>query len=62
MLAQDSTAAKLRSGEALSVAWDAVRDVRGLAAVLLNCSAPFAIGAAMPLLAVGAPPGEMRGK
>lgn len=43
-------AARLRSGEALCAAIDALVDL-AVAAVLVNCSSPEAVGAAMPALA-----------
>lgn len=59
-LVQDSAAGRLRSGETLADAVASVLDVPGLAALLVNCSAPFAVGAALPKLSAVAPPGATR--
>ena len=52
---QDNEEKRLRSGETLPQAWDAIKTLP-LQAVLLNCSSPESITAAMPdLLALGVP-------
>jgi S-methylmethionine-dependent homocysteine/selenocysteine methylase len=55
---EDSLGACLRSGESLA---DAVTSIKAAAphlrAVLVNCCAPAAVSAAMPLLKAAAPPG-----
>jgi homocysteine S-methyltransferase len=51
----------LRSGEPLAAAVEAVAQLPGLAALLVNCSCPQAVGAALPVLAAAAPPGVLVG-
>ena len=52
---QDNAEKRLRSGETLMQAWDAIKEFP-LQAVLLNCSSPESITAAMPdLIALGVP-------
>lgn len=51
----------LRSGEPLAAAVEAVAQLPGLAALLVNCSCPQAVAAALPVLAAAAPPGVLVG-
>lgn len=54
---EDNESALLRSGEALQDAVEAVRDLPGLEALLVNCCAPAAVRAALPVLHATAPQG-----
>ncbi|RMZ52866.1 hypothetical protein APUTEX25_000985 [Auxenochlorella protothecoides] len=48
---------RLRSGESLQAAWDRVKDIPCLQAILINCSSPGTVGAAVPCLRRLAPAG-----
>ncbi|KAL0044683.1 hypothetical protein WJX82_005442 [Trebouxia sp. C0006] len=52
---EDSEHARLRSGESLQEAVKLVQSLPGLQAVLVNCCAPQAITAALPVLRAAAP-------
>lgn len=49
--ADDEDGTRLRSGEALAEAIDAVKESPGLQAILVNCTRPEAVDQAMPVLA-----------
>lgn len=48
---EDDNGLRLRSGEPLAEALDAVKDAPNLAAILINCTRPEAVDQAMPVLA-----------
>jgi S-methylmethionine-dependent homocysteine/selenocysteine methylase len=58
---EDSTAACLRDGHHLSAALQQLQGCVNLAAVLVNCCAPAAVTAALPVLKLHAPPGQLHG-